>query len=114
MKTFESAELAQKEQTSILEAARIPKSELSASQMISFGSKAHGTGDIGSDIDLLMLASCPVTTALRTKVSDRLATINPENDAALTSITVLEQDWPDGLIRHMLIHSDIERDGCEI
>lgn len=114
MRTLESAKLTQEEQSSILEAARALKSELPVSRVILFGSKACGTGDVYSDIDLLVLTSCPVTTSLRGKVSERLAEISLENDVALTSIVVSERDWSDGLIHYMLIHREVERDGCEI
>lgn len=114
MKTLESARLSDKEEKSVLEAARILKSDLPISRVILFGSKARGAGDIYSDIDLLVLTLCPVTTNLRESISERLADINLENDVALTSIVVSEQDWSNGLIRHMLIHSEVEKDGCEI
>jgi predicted nucleotidyltransferase len=114
VKTLESAKLARQEQSSILKAAQALKAELPVSRVILFGSKARGMADLDSDIDLLVLTLCPVTTSLRAKVSDRLADINLENDVSLTSIVVSEQDWSNGLIHHMLIHSEVERDGCEI
>ena len=114
MRTLENAKLARKELEAILEAARVLKSDLPISRVILFGSKARGAGDIYSDIDLLVLASCPVTTSLRESISERLAEINLENDAMLSSIVVSEQDWSDGLVRHMLIHSEVERDGCVV
>ncbi len=114
MRTIESAKLAEKEQSSIIKAAQVLKSDLPISRVILFGSKARGTGDIYSDIDLLVLTSCPVTTSLRERISERLAEINLEDDVMLSSIVVAEQDWSDGLINHMLIHSEVERVGCEI
>ena len=114
MKTLESAKLVEKEQGSILKAAQVLKSDLPVSRVVLFGSKARGTGDVYSDIDLLILTSCPVTTSLREHISERLAEINLENDVVLSSIVVSEQDWSDGLVHHMLIYSEVERDGCEI
>jgi len=114
MKTLESAKLVEKEQGSILKAARVLKSDLPISRVILFGSKARGSGDLYSDIDLLVLASCPVTAGLRESISERLAQINLENDVMLSSVAVSEQDWSEGLVHHMLIHREVERDGCEI
>ena len=114
MKAFDSVKLAQKQRASVMLAARSLKSELPVSKVILFGSMARGTGDAYSDIDLLVLTSCPVTSILRGTVSDTLADINLQNDVALSSIVVCEQDWLDGLIRYMPIYSEVQRDGCEI
>lgn len=114
MRTIEPAKLAQKEYEAVLEAARVLKSDLPISRVVLFGSKARGTGDKYSDIDLLVLTSCPLTTSLRECISERLAEINLENDVTLSSIVVSEGDWSDGLIHHTLIYKEVERDGCEI
>ena len=114
MKPVESVKLARNERYSILEAARVLKSDLPVTRVILFGSRARGAGDPDSDIDLLVLTSCPVSSKLRAAISDRLADVNLQNDVLLTSVVVSEQEWSSGLIRHMLIHSEVERDGCEI
>lgn len=114
MKTLESVKLTDKEQDSILEASESLKTDLPVTRVILFGSKARGTGEADSDIDLLVLTSCPVSSELREAISDRLADINLRNDVLLTSVVVYEQEWLSGLIRHMLIHSEVERDGCEV
>jgi predicted nucleotidyltransferase len=114
VKTLEIAKLSQKERESILEAVRALKWDLPVTRVILFGSKARGQGWPDSDIDLLVLTSCPVGSRLRATVSDRLADINLQNDVLLTSVVISEQDWSSGLIRYMLIHDEVERDGCEI
>ena len=114
MRKVEGIKLADKERVSILEAAQTLKSELPVTRVILFGSKARGKGDPDSDIDLLVLTRGPVTRALRQAVSDKLAEINLQNDVLLTSVVVSEEQWSNGLIRYMLIHSEVERDGCEI
>ena len=111
---FEDAKLTQKERDSILEASRALKSDLPVTRLILFGSKASGTGEPDSDIDLLVLTSCPVSSKLRAAISERLADINLQNDVLLTSVVVSEEDWSSGLIHYMLIHEEVERDGCEI
>jgi len=114
MKMLEDMKLSQKERDSIIEASRILKSDLPVTRVILFGSKARGTGEPDSDIDLVVLTSCPVSTNLRAAISDRLADINLRNDVLLTSVVVSEEDWSNGLIHYMLIHDEAERDGCEI
>jgi predicted nucleotidyltransferase len=114
MKTLETAKLSPKERESILEAVRALKSDLPVTRVILFGSKARGEDQPDSDIDLLVLTSCPVSSKLRATISDRFADINLQNDVLLTSVVVSEQDWSSGLIRYMLIHDEVEKDGCEI
>ena len=113
MKTLEKAGLTEKEYNSVLEAVKTLKAELPVSRVVLFGSKARGTGGQDSDLDLLVLTTCPITPELRAAVSDRLAEINLRCDANLSSVVVYEKDWSEGLVRYLLIHSEVERDGCE-
>ena len=114
MRTVDSAGLSHTEQLSILEAARMLKSDLPVARVILFGSKARGAGEPDSDIDLLVLTREPVNGKLREAVSDRLADINLRNDVLMTSIVVSEEEWSNGIIRHTLIHGEVEKDGCEV
>ena len=114
MKMLENLELMEKERDSVVEASEVLKSELPVARVILFGSKARGTGVPDSDIDLLVLTSCPVSSKLRAIISERLADINLRNDVSLTSVVVSEEDWESGLVRFTLIRSEVERDGCQI
>jgi len=111
---IKSVKLSPNEQHALLEVSQLLKSDLPVSRVILFGSKARGEGEPDSDIDLLILTSCPVSGDLRDTISERLADINLRNDVSLSSVVVYQQDWSNGLIRHTLIHSEVERDGCEI
>ncbi len=114
MRKVDSVKLAETERVSILEAAHALKSELPVTRVILFGSKTRGEGEPDSDIDLLVLTRGPVNRALREAISDRLADINLRHDVLLTSVVVSEDQWSNGLIRHTLIHSEVEKDGCEV
>jgi uncharacterized protein len=114
MRTLNSINLAEKDRTSVLQAARSLKSDLPVSQVILFGSKARGQADVYSDLDLLVIFSCPVTARLRDTVSEKLAEINLQNDVVLSSVVVFEKDWADGLLRYMPIYAEVQRDGCEV
>jgi len=114
MKTLENAKLAVDDYNVVIEAARVLKSDLPVSRVIVFGSKARGTGGRDSDIDILVLTKCPVTPDLRAAVSEKLADINLRCDTSLSSVVVSEKDWSEGLVRYLLIHSEVERDGCEV
>ena len=114
MKMLERAELTETERLAVEEAARRVKSELPVARVILFGSKARGSSGADSDIDLLILTSEPVTTELRRAISDRLFEVSLDRNVALASVVTSETDWSEGLTRHTLLHSEVERDGCEI
>lgn len=114
MRRVEDLELVSNERDSVLEASQALKSELPVTRVILFGSKARGEGQPDSDIDLLILTRGPVSRELRQAISDKLAEINLRNDVPLSSVVVAEQEWSNGLIRYMLIHSEVEKDGCEV
>jgi len=114
MRTLNSVALVEKDRNSVVQAACSLKSELPVSRVILFGSKARGKADIDSDLDILVITSCPVTTHLRASVSEKLAEINLQNDVVLSSVVVFEKDWADGLIRYMPIYTEVQRDGCEV
>ena len=114
MKRVEDLKLARNERYSLREAAQALKSDLPVTRVILFGSKARGADQTDSDIDLLIVTRDPVNSTLRGAISDRLADINLRNDVLLTSVVVSEKEWSSGLIRYTLIHSEVERDGCEI
>jgi len=112
MKTLDEAKLSKIEHESIKEAARVLMTELPVTRVILFGSKARGNAEPDSDIDLLVLTSCPVTTELRREISYRIADVNLEYDVSPSRIAASEDDWKNGLIRYMPIHGNIEREGC--
>ena len=114
MRTLDSVTISENERAAAVRARETLMADLPVSRVVLFGSKARGQGDSYSDIDLLVLTSCPVNSKLRRDVSDRLAEINLQNDVMLSSVVVSEKDWSDGLIHHMLIHSEVEKDGCQI
>ncbi len=114
MRTLDSIPLAQKDRDAVVQAAQSLRDELPVSKIFLFGSKARGQGDAYSDLDILVVLACPVTAHLRDAVSERLAQVNLDHDAVLSSVVVGEQDWTDGLIRYMPIYTEVRRDGCEV
>jgi len=114
MNTLEDTRISEKEKAAILQAKKTLTSDLPVSGVVLFGSKARGEGDTYSDIDLLVLTSSAVTSELRGQISDRLAEINLQHDVMISCVVVWEKDWENGLIHHLLIHNEVEKDGCKI
>jgi len=114
MKTLADIPLADNERAAIEEASRRLKRELPVSRVILFGSKARGTARADSDTDLLVLTSREVTRETRRAIGDILHEIGLRDDLLLLSLVQSEKEWNEGLIRYMLIHSEVERDGVEL
>lgn len=115
MKTLlDAPSLSTNERLAIAEAARVLKRELPVTRVILFGSKARGDSRPDSDIDLLVLTSCPVTRKIRDAASSLLFDLELRYDVLLSQLIVSEAEWQNGLIHHMLIHKEVQRDGCEI
>lgn len=114
MNMLEHMGLTQSERRVLQDVSRILKAELPVTHVILFGSKARGDARPDSDMDLLVLTSKPVTRELRSGVRRRAFDLGLRDDVLLTPIVMTEEEWSGGLVRHMLIHSEIERDGCEV
>lgn len=114
MKTLDNIQLPVRIRSAVQEAADRLKGELPISQVILFGSQARGQAAPDSDIDLLILTTCPVTRDLKDKIGDILFDIDLKDDVLLTSITVHQDRWDSDFIAQLLIHQEVERDGCLI
>ncbi len=114
MKTLDKIKLPVRIRSAVQEASNRLKSELPVSRVILFGSQARGQAAPDSDIDLLILTTTPVTKGLKDKISDILFEIDLKDDVILTSLRVHENEWDNGLVSQMLIHEEVERDGCLI
>lgn len=114
MNKLEGIRLTTEERKSLQEISQVLKSRLPVSRVILFGSKARGDAAPDSDMDLLVLTSCPVTGKLRDEISESLADINLRDDIVMSSISVSEEEWNNGLIHYAAIHREVERDGCEL
>jgi len=114
MRALVGANLSETERRAVAEAASVLKSELPVARVLLFGSRARGEGTPDSDIDLLILTACEVTPRLRRSISDHVFDINVRNDVVLRSLVASLQDWREGAASQMLIHGEVERDGCEL
>ncbi len=112
MKTLDSIQLPVRIRSAVQEASARLKAELPVSRVILFGSQARGQAGPDSDVDLLVLTTCPVSRDLKTKISDILFEIDLKDDVILTSLQVQENEWNTGLVSQLLIHQEVERDGC--
>ena len=114
MTTLERIHLDAHERAAIQEVAASLKHNLPVGRVVLCGSKARGTAGADSDIDLLILTSCPVTRSLRSQISELVFEAGLSSDLTLTSVVAWEQEWQTGLMRLLPIRHEVDRDGCEI
>ncbi len=112
MRTLDEIELQPTDRTAILEACKVLRERFPVTRIVLFGSKATGADDPESDIDLLVLTSCPADSALRDSISDQLFEIDLEHDVLLSAIVMSENDREHGLTSAMPIHDEVEEKGC--
>ncbi len=114
MKTLERIHLDANERAVLRKVAARLKHDLPVDRVVLFGSKARGSAEADSDIDLLVLTSCPVTRGLRSQISELVFEAGLSSDLTLTSVVASEQEWQTGLLRLLPIRHEVDRDGCEI
>ena len=79
-----------------------------------FGSKARGTDDPESDIDLLVLTSRELDRCERNALIDALFDIELENDVVISPIVLPLTEWEGGICRVLPIRDEIDRDGVRL
>ncbi|WP_134703760.1 nucleotidyltransferase domain-containing protein [Ammoniphilus sp. YIM 78166] len=90
------------------------KDELKVKKIILFGSKARGTDEKYSDIDLLVLTEKPKTINDRAKLSDISADISIDYGVTLSCLYFNDKDWESGEHVNPLLKLNVEREGVEI
>jgi predicted nucleotidyltransferase len=114
MKTLDRIHLDVHERAVIREVAARLKRDLPVGRVVLFGSKARGTAGRDSDIDLLVLTACPVTSDLRRQISEIVFEAGLAGDLTITSVVASEQEWQTGLLRLLPIRGEVDRDGAEV
>ena len=112
MRHIEEIALKPRDRAAIDEAARILRECFPVDRVVLFGSKAKGTDDADSDIDLLVLTSRRLTWRERDEVIDALFGVQLSADVVFNTMVVATADWVDGPYRVLPIRAEIERSGA--
>lgn len=80
-------------------------------QVVLYGSKARGSSDRESDIDLLVLTTRPVPWREQAQIIDALYPLQLEHNVIFSTLIVAAADWSEGLFQVLPIRTEIERDG---
>jgi len=79
-----------------------------------FGSKATGTADDESDVDLLVELPEEVTDALRRQIIHKAFEINLAYDSNINPLIVSREEWEEGVFTVLPIHTAIELEGIPL
>jgi len=79
-----------------------------------FGSKATGTYDSESDVDVLVLLPCSVTEAIRRQIVHRVFEINLLYESNISVMIVSRDEWDSTPLSLLPIHAAIEKEGITL
>jgi len=79
--------------------------------IVLYGSKARGTDDAESDIDLLVLTKRELTWRERNTITDTLYDIQLAHGVVISTLVVPTREWSEGRYSVLPIHDEIERYG---
>lgn len=87
------------------------RSRWSVEEFVVFGSVARGEATAGSDLDVLVLTSRPVSHRDKHAMSDAVFDINLQYDTNISIVVVDRDKWDSGVWSLLPIHAEVERDG---
>jgi predicted nucleotidyltransferase len=114
MRTLTDTHLKRQDRRAIDEAARLLRECFPVEQVTLFGSKARGTDDPDSDIDLLALTSRPLSWKERGAMIDALFDVQLAHDVLFNVLAIPTREWKEGPYIVLPIHEEIDRDGVEV
>jgi len=79
-----------------------------------FGSKATGTFDEESDLDLLIMLPCTVTNEISEQIVYKVSDINYEYETNISPLIVSEDEWQNSPIALLPIHAFVEEEGISL
>lgn len=111
MRTLADIPLAQNERRAVQAAAGLLRATFPVDQVVLFGSKARGTGDAESDIDLLVLTARKLHWREEDALLTALFDLELTHDVIISTLIVPTEVWTNGVYRVLPIHDEIARDG---
>ena len=114
MKTLAQLALREHDRAAVGEAARLLRTRFSAERVMLFGSKANGTDDEESDIDLLVLTSRELGWKERGAMTDALFEIGMAHGVVISPLVVSAAEWEGGRFSVLPIHDVIKSSGVPV
>ena len=113
MKTIDDIDLTPGDRQAIEGAASLMRERFPVVRVILFGSKARGSSDLESDIDLLLLTSRPLDWRERDAITDVLFDVELQFDVVISTLVLPTEEWEQGPYLVLPIGDEIRRDGVQ-
>lgn len=78
-----------------------------------FGSKVKGTAAEESDLDVLILLPFEISEDIRKQIIHKVFNLNLEYGTNISPLIISEEEWENGLVSLLPIHSFIEEEGIQ-
>ena len=114
MKAWKNVPVVIKERKAIKAAASLLKSKFPVNEVILFGSKARGTYNKHSDIDLLLITSRPSDWKEEKCISGDLFEIGLKYDVIFSPLFVSSDEWEHGIFLKFPIYQEIMKEGSVV
>ena len=108
MKCLKDIALKQRDRTAIEAAVRLLRDRFPVERIVLYGSKACGTDDAESDIDLLVLTSRELEWKERGAITDALFDVEMDHGVVISTLVVPVGEWEHGRYAVLPIHEAIE------
>ena len=79
-----------------------------------FGSKVHNTTDTESDVDLLIVLPCSVTTDIRRWIVHMIFEVNLKYETNISGLIISDEEWQGFPLSLLPIHDSIESEGIAL
>ena len=79
-----------------------------------FGSKADGTADPESDLDLLVTLACPISEEIRRQIIHKAFDVNLTYESNISVIVVSEAEWETPPLSILPFHASVEEGGISL
>lgn len=112
--TIDKLNLTQAERLAINELMRDVEAKWPSAQFKLFGSKATGTSDMESDMDILIELPCPVTKEIRRQIVHKVFDINLVHATNISALIVSEEEWQETPLSLLPIHAAVEEEGIAL
>jgi len=108
MRTLEHISLNSNDRKAVEASVRLLYQRFPVDQVILYGSKARGTDDAESDIDLLVLTSRELTWKERDAITDALFDIQLTYGVVISTLVIPSLEWFEGRYSVLPIHDEVE------
>jgi len=111
MKTLSDIKLKKSDREALKAASTLLRKKFPIDSIILFGSKAKGTDETESDIDLLLLTQQKLTWQERDAITDALFDIQLEYDVVISTLVVATKEWSEGIYSVLAIYDEVYKYG---